>query len=387
MGGTGVKTRRSAIVTAALLIAMAAVYLNWAIQWWRIANNGGDGYGSGDWLLSYDGGIVRRGLFGTIILTITPESIWIVAVIALMQLLIMGLLFVLLFALFLRTDRSLAWVMVLMSPAVVLFSTIALRDPIAGPRKEIIAFVALAIVAMGYGKRTWYRWAWAGFPIFLLATWSHEALALLTPAFVYLIWKSSGRQANQVMRNVLIAAYSLTAAAALMIAVFFPGTSEIQQGICDAWAERGLITECSEQATGALTLTSAEALEWFRTQLFPHYWEYLPVIALASIPLFVVRFLPRQWRITLVVLIFLAPLFVIAWDYGRWIYLAAMTLSILALALGSRPDAPESMRVPLIAVLAFCLLWGFTGYTYATPVLVDGVLVEWLKTTFPTAWF
>lgn len=368
---------------------MAVVYLRWAVNWWRVATSGFDAWGVGDWLLSYDGGFVRRGLFGSLVLGLTPDDTSIVSSVAAAQIVMMGLLFSLLYWLFLRTSRSMTWAMVLLSPATLMFFTIEFANHQAGPRKELLVTIALALVALGFGRSSWHWWSLGGLLVFALATWSHEASALALPAFVYLVFLGSGGRltSNVAWQRLLIVGYTVIATSTVVLALMYPGNAEIQQGICDAWANRGVIAECQGQALGALTLTTEGALQVFATQLFPRYWGYLPVVALAVLPLYAVRFLPRHWRVTLVILVFLVPLFYIAWDYGRWIYLAAMTLSILALALASRPDAPEPMRVPLIGILAFCLLWGFPGYSNEPPVLYDGWLVDWLQDHLPTAWF
>lgn len=375
------------VVSVTLLVVLLLIYASWAFNWWNTASEGFDGWGTGEWLLSYDGGFVRRGLFGSLVLFVTPMSMSIATTVALSQLALMGALFALLFGLFMRTDRSPVWAMVILSPAVLLYPTIVFANQQAGPRKELLTLVALGCVAMGFARKSWFWWGSAGLVSFAVATWSHEASALLLPAFLYLVWVGSRETSPQYARYGLLLAFALVGASALLLSVLFPGNAEIQIGICSAWAERGIDAACDQQALGALTLTPAASTEWFRTQLFPRYWEYLPIAVLASVPLFAVRFLPAHWKLTTVILLFLAPLFYIAWDYGRWIVLAATALSILALTLSTVPKAPGPMKVPLIAIAAYILLWGFPGYSNEPPVMFDGWIVTWLKTHLPTAWY
>lgn len=379
----------SLVVPTALGLVLAYMYVNWAVNWWRIATSSFDGWGVGDWLISYDGGFVRRGLFGSLVLGFTPDGVSIVSSVAAVHIVMMGVLCTLLYWLYLRTDRSMTWAIVLLSPATLLYFTIAIANQQAGPRKELLVMIGLALTALGFGRRSWYWWSLAGLMVFAVATFSHEASALVVPAFVYLIFSGSGGRstANILWQRALIAAFSVVAASVVVLAVLYPGNPAIQQGICDAWASKGVIAECQGQALGALTLTTSGATEVFSSQLFPRYWGYMTVFALAALPLYAVRFLPRHWKATLVILAFLAPLFFIAWDYGRWILLAAMTLSIVALGRASIAGAPAPMRVPLIGVLAYCLLWGFPGYSGEPPVLFDGLLVDWLQEHVPTAWF
>ena len=366
---------------------MLVIFVNWAINWWRTANAGFDGWGTGEWLLSYDGGFVRRGLAGTLILFATPAEASLVQSVAIVQIVAMGTLFVFMFLLFLRTSRSKTWAMVILSPATLMYPTIVFANQQAGPRKEVLVLAALAIVAYGVTTRRPLWFSLAGLVVFTLAVWSHEASALLLPAFGYLIWRGAPSRERLRSTWILLFSFTIVALSAGVASLLSPGNVEIQQGICAGWSERGIEAPCQEQALGALTLTPEASIDWFRTQLFPRYWEYLPVAALAIIPLFAVRFLPRYWRPSGIIILFQLPLFYIAWDYGRWIVLIATALSILALAIACLPDPPVPMKVPVIAILAYILLWGFPGYSNNPPVMFDGWLTTWLKANFPTAWF
>ncbi len=307
--------------------------------------------------------------------------------VAIVQIAAMGILFIFMFLLFLRTSRSKTWAMVMLSPAALMYPTIVFANQQAGPRKEVLVLAALAIVAYGITTRNPTLFSIVGLAMFTVAVWSHEASALLLPAFVYIIWKGSNSSARLRSIKILIFSYTIVALSAGVASVISPGNAKIQQGICSGWSERGIQAPCQEQALGALTLTPEASIEWFRTQLFPRYWEFLPVAALAIVPLFAVRFLPRYWRPATVIALFQLPLFYIAWDYGRWIVLIATALSIVALAVATLPDPPEPMKVPTLAILAYILLWGFPGYSNEPPVMFDGWLTTWLKTHLPTAWF
>ena len=178
----------------------------------------------------------------------------------------MGVVFALMYLLYLRTDRSATWAMVLLSPAVLLHPTTAFVYQGAGPRKELLVFVALSVAALGYRRRHWFGWGLGGLGLFILER-VHEASALMLPAFVYLVWKGSESSPAPLKRNLLVAGYAIVAALVVVLAWLFPGNAGIQQEICAAWAERGVSAACDGEALGALTLTPSAALEWFRTHL------------------------------------------------------------------------------------------------------------------------
>lgn len=378
---------RSSVAPGALLVTMTVVYINWAVNWWRTANEGFNGWAVGDWLISYDGGFVRRGLLGTIFLEVTPPDWSVIAVAVGVQIFVTGTLFVLIFLLYTRTDRSKTWAMAILSPAVLMYPTLVYGQFQDAPRKEILILTALAFVAVGFGTRFAAWTTLVGFLVFTIAIWSHEASVLLLPAFLYLVWRQIGQGPHSRWMVAFIPLFALNALIAGVASIASPGNVEIQRAICQAWADRGVIATCDGQALGSLTLTADGTVEWFATQLFPRYWEYLPVGALALIPLFTIRFFPQFWKVGALILAFIAPLFYLAWDYGRWIFLAATALTIVALALATATGYPRPMNVPLLAIIAYILLWGFPGYSGEPPVLFDGWLVTWLKTHIPTAWF
>lgn len=362
-------------------IALLLLYVVWAADWWGKAHEGFDGWQTGDWLLNYDGGFVRRGLFGSALSAITPPGVSLISVATFVQLAFMMTMFFLVWLLYLRTDRSWAWVMVLFSPAMLMFPVLNLW---AGARKEILVLVALAILALAFGRPRWHWTALAVLPLFVVSILSHESLVLTLPSFIYLIWNGGQGEGSNRTRNLLVAAYSVAGLSAATVTLTHSGTVEIAQGICRSWLEQGL-PNCKSGALDALMATALDSREILTSELFPGYWAYLTVFALCLIPLYTVRFLPKHWVLTAVTFIALAPLFWIAWDYGRWIYLGVTQLSIISLAIGSIPSARKPMNVPLIAVLSFGLLWGFKHF--GNPVFQDGLLISWLKGEISGAWW
>ena len=318
----------------------------------------------GDWLIDYSGGIVRRGLSGEVLFFLTPDGSSAVTVVVLLQLVLAALLFVAVGILYWRTDRGPVWMMLVLSPAFLLFPAL---DATGNTRKELLVLVALAGAALAYRSSRGEPGLWIAFPLFTIAVFSHEALVVTLPAFGYLAFTALSRQ--RAMR--VMVAYAVAAAGAVLLAVLRPGDAQTAAEVCLAWNDRG-ITDCGG-ALAAVGMPLGDMVDHLINESFPGYWSYLLAAALASLPFFALRFFPRERFIGLVVVVAIAPLFVIGWDYGRWIFLVVAQLSLLALA---RPDRAQPMRVPLYGALAFILLWGFN---HSGQAMSDGLAIRWLS--------
>lgn len=324
---------------------------------------------TGDWLINYSGGVVRRGFIGEILITLAPNAAHLTATVALIQLGLAATLFVLVGILYLRTDRGPVWMMVVLSPAFLLFPAL---DSDGNARKELLVFVALAIVAIGISTHKRVLAGWVAFPLFALGALSHEALILTLPAFIVLLVVGAGNLRDSWAMRTLVAAYAVAAGLGLLLAVIAQGNQETVQAICTSWQDVG-INDCSG-ALGALN-ESATSMRHTLLGYFPSYWNYLLPAALATLPFFALRLLPTHWWVGLLVAVSLAPLFLVAWDYGRWIFLWTAQMSLIALA-WSRTSRVAPMRVSAVGALAFILLWGFN---HAGEPLNEGLGIRWLS--------
>lgn len=321
----------------------------------------------GDWLIDYSGGVVRRGLSGEIISRVIDSGTGAIIAVLVIQTILAAALFVLVGILYWRTDRGPVWIMLVLSPAFLLFPAL---NADGNTRKELLALVALGIAALSYRLGRAELGLWIAAPLFVLGVFSHEALVVTMPAFAYLAFTSLDRA--RAWRAMTV--YAIASIAALLLALIRPGNAQTVAIICSSWNERGII-DCGG-AMAALGISASDMTDFLISELYPSYWGYLVPIALATIPFFALRFWPRERLIIIITIAAVAPLFVLGWDYGRWIFLIVAQLSLVALA---RPERTAPMRVPLYGALAFILLWGFTHYNQPAS---QGLGIRWLESFF-----
>ena len=344
------RTSQRQVESLSVIGLVLLVYLSISYRAIRSALEPFDPWQTGDWLINYSGGFVRRGLAGSVILSITPET-WSPAVmVSIVQLTVLAIVYFCATVLFLRTDRSPAWIMVLLSPATLLFP---LLNPLGGLRKEVLALAVIAIVAVGATSRRPLVYGVPALFVFSIAVFSHEASILVLPAVFVLLWARTKGHHDTLADRLLAAAFAAVGVAGLVLSLMFRGTPEQSKAISTSWSQLGLTW--SPGALEALALPTGDAIVQLWS-FFPDYWGYLPYVALSVLPLYATRFLPQEWRITTLIVLSTLPLFLIAWDYGRWIYLAVMQLSFIALVLHGQ--LKPAMRVPIVGVAAFALLWG-----------------------------
>jgi len=314
---------------------------------------------TGDWVIDYSGGFMRRGFTGELLWPIIGDrSVVNMTLVATLP--ILALVFVLVFYLFLRSPRTPAWAMLVLSPAFLLFPYM---NPDGTLHKEILTFAALALFGVGFRTQRLVLFAIPGIVLYAVAVLSHETAAFILPAFLFLLardWRrrTTGRRAPVVLAVVLGA----LAAIGLFISIAFPGGASERDAMCTHIAQHGIT--CDGFTFMYLLEDIPTAMRIVRS-LFPAYWSFVPILAVALVPLFAVRFLPRFAWFTVLFAVAVAPIFLTGQDYGRWIWIAISTLSIVALSISDDAEL-DAVNVPLYGAAAFCLSWGIVHYTWGT---------------------
>ena len=326
---------------------------------------------TGDWIIDYSGGFMRRGFTGELVWWIAGDRS-IVNVTLAISLSVLAVLFGLVLYLFLRSPRTPAWAMLVLSPAFLLFPYL---NPAGGLHKELLALVALALFGVGFRVRRLVAYAIPGIVLYALAVASHETACFLLPAFLFLLAREWQRVTGNRRALVTIAAV-LTALTAigLFISLAFPGGASERDAICAHVAQSGIT--CDATTFRYLLEDLPTAMRLVR-ELFPGYWSFVPILAVSLVPLFAVRFLPRFVGFTLLFAVSMAPIFLTGQDYGRWIWIAISTLSIVALSISDDAEL-DAVNVPLYGAAAFCLSWGFTHFAFGS-LWAAGLFERWMS--------
>jgi hypothetical protein len=146
---------------------------------------------TGDWLISYDYGFIRRGLIGSFFyITVkyfnlsSSELVWIIFIV---QNIFYILIFYFVQKIYLQNKKNYFNLILFLSPAYILFPY---YDFAGGYRKEIITFLSFVILSYSYYKEIKStKVIWASLILYIIALFSHEATIFVLPFFIFILLK------------------------------------------------------------------------------------------------------------------------------------------------------------------------------------------------------
>ncbi|HIK24025.1 MAG TPA: hypothetical protein IGQ16_10275, partial [Thermosynechococcus sp. M3746_W2019_013] len=294
--------------------------------------NGGNNWKTGDWLINYSAGIVRRGLIGTFLLKVSDFGLPLLWVTYVTQVAIYALIFGLVLKLYYRKKRSLFWLLILFSPAFLLFP---FYDTQGGFRKEIIVFLIFAFFCLIYANKnvTPFKLTFISLA-YSLGALSHELTVFTLPFFFYLIYVST--KDGLITNRTAIAYSSILATASsviLIFAFFYKGNEALAQAICQSLTTRNLDPNICKGSIDWLSEDTGTALRRVLS-LLDYRSLFTPVFLwLALLPLSFTTWWNKEREILFVASIAtIFPLFLLAIDWGRWVHVIIFMFFCLALA-------------------------------------------------------
>lgn len=331
------------------------VFIAFVFYYFEEMTHGGNDWKTGDWLINFNGGAVRRGLIGNLLFYISefgPPLKWLTF---LVQVVFYFFIFFFTQRIYLMRERGAEWLLLLFSPAFIFFP---FYDYQGGFRKEILVFVSFLILAHSYAKRDLSgKTIIASFVLFLLSVFSHELAALTLPFFGYILYRSyhSGL-INRRFALVSMLMFSVAALSSLLFAVTFPGGADVSRQICASAISKGFSIDICGGAIEWLRFDSQYGLSRVADQMPQYVFVYFPLAILATLPLFISDWSRKNAAILLIGLGFLLPLFVIALDWGRWLHIYVFFVFILMLSESVWREV-KIRRLPIWAVLVYLTVW------------------------------
>lgn len=308
-----------------------AALIFFVFQYGMEISKGGNEWKTGDWLINYESGPVRRGFFGQIVIYLASlggDLKWIVFFI---QSIAYVAIYYLVIKIYFMRQRNYAWYIFIFSPAFLFFP---LFDIQGGFRKEILQFLSFSIIAYYYAvNRLNIKNIFLAYLIYLIAVFSHELNAMALPFYLYVFYRSAClgnlRPRFSIIFSVL---FFSTSVFAFIFSIKFPGSVYVSDGICQSLVSRGLNRDIC-----------AGAIEWLRYDLkygqkivfglVSEYVFYLPIFIIAVAPVFFTNWARGLSLILLIVgFIFFIPLYFVAIDWGRWIYIYVFMVFVLVLS-------------------------------------------------------
>ena len=330
-----------------------------------------NGWTPGDWLVNYEGGFVRRGLPGELILQLAHGlHVSPVLVGSLIPLLFYALLYFSIWQLYRRSSGDLWTFAALVSPATLAFPIL---DPVGAFRKELLFLLALAFLLLWLARRNPSNAVLTFFltAVGVLAILSHEGLL---PYLLYLVGALliGLRDPRRVMRVLVVPV--LATGVTLLEVMRHRGNALEEMAICHSLGSAPPIV-CSGSIAYLANGTDLARSDVMRNIHAYHYLIYYPVLAaLALLPLAAMalqfrrdhRLWPDLKIIGLTALLALMaslPLFLYAMDWGRWIYIHVLSLFLLLLFVDVRERYATPVQTSVVA--GFSQTWKAPRWAFA----------------------
>ncbi|GEE01265.1 hypothetical protein nbrc107696_17110 [Gordonia spumicola] len=323
--------------------------------YWRVVRAGGNDHQTGDWLINYSAGFIRRGFIGEILRFAYPDDLLVATAILQMTL---WLLFVAFVVYRLRKDEwSSTSILLWCGPAAVPFAG---WDPQGGLRKEIIAFLALAVMSLAADRvgRARMLLVSASCVIWAVSLLSWEATVVLLPTLLILCRRAFGDDRKQ--WRIAGTSILVVSAAAVGASLAAPGGTRAAAGICDDLLSRGFDKQICDGSIRWLGYDLQYGYD-YTIGFMPQNLYFVPLAALALLPVcWLGRFCERRWWWPAQIAVILS-LSLIAADYGRWIHMAAIATAFLALGRTEGRSEP-----PAGLVVVYLLGWGVQHALFGT---------------------
>ncbi len=177
------------VVYVLLCAAMLLLLIQYAVQ----VNKGGHPWKTGDWLINYSGGLVRRGFIGEVARAIAEVAKisykWTTFFV---QAFIFGsFLYLLLSKFYEYKNIKNSW-LVLLSPAFIFMFWINANETIF--RKEMLMYLSLIFTLKAFSNQhPSYFWYVLGLILYLVSGLSHEMALFIFPFFAFIVWDWKNR--------------------------------------------------------------------------------------------------------------------------------------------------------------------------------------------------
>lgn len=342
------------------------------------------GWITGDWLINYSGGFVRRGLLGEFFLRassaleINPQNL----VLALK--IIFYLMFCIsLFLLALKKGFGVLELVLFLAPWSIIFD---LNDPNGSGRKELLLislftlYILLYTLSKDDSEQFYKNW---NFWFLLLAlpflTLTHEGLFFFYQYFLLLPLISK----NLYKKDIIIFGipYLISAVILLVLGFLYSGDQAVAEKICQELVDRGIDrTICG----GAIS-----SIGGFNFSIHEGYYRiYLPIALLTIVPLVAYGLhiskvnSKKFFIIFFVLLIPTIPLYTLGADWGRWIHLTGILIFISLIAAKDSSVFKAAKNHLVFKILLLIIVFLYT-FNWKIPHWIgDGKSLTLLKQNF-----
>jgi len=289
----------------------------------------------GDWLINYQGGMIRRGFSGEVFYQLAHFThINPGLYVFIFQIFFYAVFLFFAYALLKKQQVLLPYALLIFSPFIFTFQ---INAPLGGFRKEIIYFALLAFVTWSASAKE-YKTFEKIFYITLLfypaVILTHEMLAIFLP-YLLVVYLSVTTLTNK--KLLIITLLLFPSIASFIAAIYYPGTftqvAEITNSI--ARENYSIIGGGFDWIGKDTSYGIAQVIEQLKDHHYAYYIFVAPLALLAYIPIYGKLKLIIKNKLSLLLILISVigsvGLFIVAIDWGRFIYIHLVSIFLLSL--------------------------------------------------------
>ena len=296
------------------------------IEYWNISSL--NSWGASEWLISYSGGFVRRGLGGELIYNISSYFLISPSKIVV---LFSFLSYLLLSAILIKVSKNII-------PIYILFSPLILGMPIYSNfliRKDVFGVLCLLLTLLLIKEKLNIKTIFLTNFLCIIAILNHEAFIFFGLPIIILTLNLLNK--NKILSIIGLIKIFPSLVISIFV-VFFHGTPEISKNILASWnvfISNNFIECCylkkdfaidsiGHGIEGPMGLAKTVLGHWSVGILYvPLMWLltwFVSMIAIGQVGIHNTSIRKNFYLVAIAQTIFIFPLFLLGWDFGRWLF-------------------------------------------------------------------
>lgn len=322
-------------------------------------------YAISDMLINYADGIIRRGLSGEVAIAMSRwfgGLPWIWAWFLIVA--IAGLFFHMAIRLVRRLPGDSCTLPMVLAPWGLLFFA---YDKVGSFRKEIVGYLALAVilqVVISGNRRAAQIWTAAGTAIFSIGVFAHEGIVFLLPALMLAYYLAARCWPKDKIWFGACATTSAVLSGAIFCFLTMRPVPDIDLVCMEALFYCNHIPYYANPFH-ALTIDLEYTItQTIQARMWSDVWIFVSIALLAALPMFGFRIpgVGRRWHLAVILIpiVCMMPLFLIAIDWGRWVQMIFLPLSLIGIAALIAGVAEYRRLLPQWATVAYVSTWSMS---------------------------
>ena len=311
-----------------------------------------NGFILGDWLINYQGGLTRRGLFGEMIINLSYSLNLNLIYVSFFIVSIIYILFIFfLIKIISKSNINFLTTLIIFSPAALLFN---FYDPLAVGRKEILFLLFFSIYLL-FRHRLFFKYL---APLLsIIITLSHELLFFLLPFFFISRYLEVKNFNIKEYISEFIIAVSCTVTNIILLLYSDPNIATM----CNAVREFGLNGNNACWAINTMTFAPVEFKSYVRDIWYLRYYPIFFILIAIPILICLKRLFNLNYFFSIILLLIsvipISSLFLIVNDWGRYLNIYSLFWMMLLISKNPKINLVKINFVHIFIIFLLSISW------------------------------